>query len=164
MSDEIAAEEIDDVAFDPITSQEEFDKRVSARIARERAKFADYSDLKTKAEQFDEIQQAAKSETEKALERVAALEKELESERFNSQRSQVASKKGVPAHRITGSTLEELEASADDYLAEVAELAKAQRSSRPNSGLKSGATGSDNRLDPKEKAALAIRQFGSSSR
>jgi hypothetical protein len=149
----------DDVAFDPITSQEEFDKRVSARIARERAKFADYNDLRTKAEQFDEIQQAAKSETEKALERVASLEKELETERFNSLRSQVASKKGVPAHRISGSTVEELEASADDYLAEVGELAKTQRPPRSSGALKSGATGSDNRLDPKEKAAQAFRQL-----
>ena len=158
MSEDISDNDVE-VDFDPITSQEKFDKRVSARIARERAKYADYSDLKAKASQFDEIQQAAKSETEKALERINALEKELESERFNTVRSQIASKKGVPAHRISGATPEELEASADDYLAEVAELAKQQRP-KPSS-YKSGATGSDNRMDPKEKAAQALRSLRS---
>lgn len=158
MSEDISDNDVE-VDFDPITSQEEFDKRVSARIARERAKYADYSDLKAKASQFDEIQQAAKSETEKALERISALEKELETERFNTVRSQIASKKGVPAHRISGATPEELEASADDYLAEVAELAKQQRPK--SNSYKSGATGSDNRMDPKEKAAHALRSLRS---
>jgi len=93
------------------------------------------------------------------MERINALEKELETERFNTVRSQIASKKGVPAHRISGATPEELEASADDYLAEVAELAKQQRP-KPSS-YKSGATGSDNRMDPKEKAAQALRSLRS---
>jgi erythromycin esterase-like protein len=158
MSEDMSSDSAE-MDFDPITSQDEFDKRVSARIARERAKYADYSDLKAKAEQFDEIQQAAKTDTEKHLERISALEKELEGERFNTLRSQIASKKGVPAHRISGTTPEELEASADDYLAEVAELAKQQRP-KPSS-LKSGATGSDSRVDPKEKAAGLLRSLRS---
>jgi len=143
--------------FEAITSQEDFDKRVSARIARERAKYADYTDLKTKAAEFDKLQEASKTEVQKVSERMAQLEKELESERFNTVRTTVASAKGVPAHRISGSTVEELETSAEDYLAEVSELAKAQRPKATS--YKSGATGSDNRLDPKDRAAAVVRNF-----
>lgn len=157
MSEDAAPVE-DSVEFDPITSQEEFDKRMSGRLARERAKFADYADLQAKAAKLDELEMAAKTDSEKQLERISQLEKELESERFNSLRSQIATRKGVPAHRISGTTPEELEASADDYLAEISELTKTQR---PKSALKSGATGTDNRLDPKERAAQAFRQIRS---
>ena len=143
--------------FEAITSQEDFDKRVSARIARERAKYADYTDLKTKAAEFDKLQEASKSEVQKVSERMAQLEKELESERFNTVRTAVASAKGVPAHRISGSTVEELESSADDYLAEVTELSKAQKPKATS--YKSGATGSDSRMDPKTKSAAMIGQL-----
>ena len=144
--------------FDPITSQEAFDKRVAARIARERAKYADYNDLKTKAQKLEEIESASKSEAQKAQEQVAQLQKELEAERFNTVRNRVASKHGVPAHRISGSTEEELDASAADYLAEISELGKS-RQQKPPSALKSGATANDQRLDPKEKAAAMVAQM-----
>jgi hypothetical protein len=88
---------------------------------------------------------------------MAQLEKELESERFNTVRTAVASAKGVPAHRISGSTVEELESSADDYLAEVTELSKAQKPKATS--YKSGATGSDSRMDPKTKSAAMIGQL-----
>ena len=140
--------------FEPIASQDEFDKRVSARLARERAKFADYDQLKSKVE---EIESASKSEVQKALDKVNQLQSELESERFNAIRSQIASTKGVPAHRISGATQEELESSADAYLAEVADLTKARAPKK--TGLSSGATGTDNRLDPKDKAAAMLQQM-----
>ena len=154
MSEE-TADVSEDTTFDPIGTQDEFDKRVSARIARERAKFADYADLKTKAAQLDEIQESAKTETQKALDRIRSLETELETERFNTLRQQVAAAKSVPPHRISGNTQEELETSAEEYLAEVAQLSKQQRTK--SATYKSGATASDNRLDPKDRSAAAVR-------
>ena len=62
--------------FAAITSQEEFDKRLSERLTRERAKFADYADLKAKAEAHDKALADAMTEQEKA---VAAARAEGES-------------------------------------------------------------------------------------
>lgn len=61
--------------FQPVTSQEEFDRRLSERLAREREKFSDYADLKRKAEAHDKAIEAAMSDAEKA---VAAARREGE--------------------------------------------------------------------------------------
>lgn len=54
--------------FTPPASQEEFNRIIGERVARERAKFADYDDLKAKAEEFDRAAEAARTEQEKAVE------------------------------------------------------------------------------------------------
>lgn len=62
--------------FTAITSQEDFDKAIQARIARERAKIpADYEELKANAAKFNEWQESQKSEAERTAERLAAAEK-----------------------------------------------------------------------------------------
>jgi len=53
--------------FEPITSQEELDKRIGPRLAREREKYSDYEDLKRKAAEYDAAAEAAKTEQEKAV-------------------------------------------------------------------------------------------------
>lgn len=105
-------------------TQAEVDRVVQERIAREREKFADYEDLKSRAEKLAEIEEAQKSETEREREQREKLEQELaearkalESERTNALRAQVAAEKQVPLANLTGSTREELEASADALLA-----------------------------------------------
>lgn len=107
----------DDKQFDAIDSQEEFDRRIAARIARERAKYADYDNLKTAAEKLAEIEAANQTEAEKAQARLEAAERraaELESQYL---RAEVANEKGVPAKLLAGSTREELEAAADELIA-----------------------------------------------
>lgn len=59
------------------TNQEEFDRMVGARLARERAKFADYEDLKAKASKFDEVDAASKSELQKAQDAIAERDRQL---------------------------------------------------------------------------------------
>lgn len=49
-------------------SQAELDRIIGERLAREREKFADYADLKTKATEYDKALEAAKTEQEKAVE------------------------------------------------------------------------------------------------
>lgn len=66
-----------DSKFEPISTQEEFDARLKDRLSREKAKFSDYKDLKAKADKFDELEAANKSEIEKATDRVAAAEAEV---------------------------------------------------------------------------------------
>ena len=59
-------------------TQEDVNKIVGDRIAREREKFADYDAIKAKAEKLDEMEEANKTELQKALEKVTALQTELD--------------------------------------------------------------------------------------
>ena len=99
--------------FQAITSQEDFDKAIQARIARERAKFSDYDDLKAKADQFAQWEEAQKTEAQKTADRLAAAEKRAAELEVKALRAEVAASKGVPAELLTGSTKQELEAAAD---------------------------------------------------
>lgn len=112
--------------FQPITSQEEFqkkfDKIFGQRWAAEQAKYKDYADLQAKAKQFDEWQQSQKDQAtldaeEKAalLKRIEEFEKRESDRAFEDMRAEVASAANLPAHlakRLQGSTREELEADA----------------------------------------------------
>lgn len=81
--------------FKPITSQEEFEARLKDRLARERAKFADYKDLKAKAARLDEIEEANKTETQRLADRLTEAERAAETARSEALRFKVASKFGV---------------------------------------------------------------------
>lgn len=74
MADEPGA---DAPEFTPITSQDELDRRIGDRLARERSKFADYDDLKAKAEKFDQADAANKSELQKAQDALAERDAKL---------------------------------------------------------------------------------------
>lgn len=106
---------------DKTFTQDELNDKIEERLKRERAKYADYAELKAKAEQFDKVGDQAKGDTEKLSEQLGAVQKELADERLRRIKSEVAASKGLtPAHvkRLTGTTLEELEDSADDLLAD----------------------------------------------
>lgn len=100
--------------FQAITSQEDFDKAIQARIARERAKIpADYEELKAAAAELSKIREASKTEAEKQAERLSEIERENADLKVAKARAEVAAAKGVPASLLSGGTQEELEASAD---------------------------------------------------
>jgi hypothetical protein len=149
--------------FQPITlgTQAEVDSFVGGRVKKERAKYADYGELKTKAAELDSLKQASMSQADKDAQRIRELETALETERHANMRRDVAATKKVPADRISGTTREELEASADELLAFIAETVNANKPSRPPTGLKSGATSADTRMDPQERAAAALRTLRS---
>lgn len=84
--------------FTPITTQEELDKVIGARLAREREKFADYDDLK-----------AAASKLADAEARLAQIDAQAELDKI---RNDVAQEAGVPAGLLRGSTKDELAAHA----------------------------------------------------
>lgn len=81
--------------FKAITSQEELNNAIKARLDRERAKYADYKDLKAKADKLDEIENANRSEAEKATARITELETELANVRAESTRLRIASEHGI---------------------------------------------------------------------
>jgi len=99
-----------------INSQDEFDGLVKSRLERERAKYADYDDLRARAEEAE----AAKVAAEQALtdERTQREAAEGEIQRFQTEkqvetwRAEVAKATGVPADVLRGSTKEDFEAHA----------------------------------------------------
>lgn len=104
------------MSFTPIETQEKFDEAIKERLARERAKFADYDELKAKAAKFDEAEEARKSDLEKANERISELEAAAksreEADRLAEARAKVSKETGVPADLISGTDEESMTESA----------------------------------------------------
>jgi len=97
-------------------TQEEVDQIVGERLGKERSKYSDYKVLKEKAARLDELEEASKTELQKAQDAAAAAQAELERYKTRAERAEIAQRvaqdKGVPMSLITGSTKEEMEASA----------------------------------------------------
>lgn len=130
--------------FTAITSQEDFDKAIQARIARERAKIpADYDDLKAKAVKLAEIEEANKTNEQKAADRLAAAEKRAVELEVKATRAEVAAAKGVPVSLLSGSTKEELEAAADALIEFRGEQKQAPGSSAIGRANPAGTSDSD---------------------
>lgn len=98
-------------------TQEQVDQIVERRLAKERGKYKDYDELKSKAMRLDEMENAGKSELDKLKESNAALRKQIDDAAAEKQHaewvSEVAKDKGVPSELLRGSTKDELEAHAD---------------------------------------------------
>lgn len=101
-------------------TQAEVDAIIGDRLKREREKFADYSDLKTKAEEYDKQQAASKSELQKEQEKSAALQKEIEAMKKKSTiaeaRAKVAKDTGVPIECLSGEDEDSCKAQAEAIL------------------------------------------------
>lgn len=91
-------------------TQTELDEIVKARVAKERAKFGDYEALQQKASKLDEIEEANKSELQKATERADALQKQIDdmtkATELRNMRDKVATEKGIPVSLLTADTEE----------------------------------------------------------
>lgn len=167
--------------FNPITSQDEFDRRIGDRLARERSRFADYDELKEKASKFDEVDAASKTEMQKLQEAVAERDAKLadlpkqaraEAIRFASK----ATTKGfldpedaltfLPATVDLGDDAA-VEAALDDLAERKPHLLRATTPPKklttrpkPKGGEEGDGEGADNGdLKGKERAAAALRQF-----
>ncbi|MDD7384749.1 MAG: DUF4355 domain-containing protein [Actinomycetaceae bacterium] len=104
-----------ETTFEPITSQEQLDRLIQSRLSREKAKYADYADLKAKATKWDEIEQANKTELQKAQDALKVEREARTSAEVSLLRYQVAAEQGLDAKAaafLQGSTREEMEASA----------------------------------------------------
>lgn len=100
-------------------TQEQVDRVVEQRLARERSKFADYADLKAAAERLEKIEADGQSETEKAVRRAEAAERRAEQAEAKHLRLEIAIEKGLTpaqAKRLVGSSREELEGDAAELL------------------------------------------------
>ena len=103
--------------YTPPATQADLDRIIADRISRERAKYADYDDIKAKAAEHDAAVEAQKSEAQKAIERAEAAEAKVTAfetrEQIAAWKADVAKATGVPAQALAGSTKEELEAHAE---------------------------------------------------
>lgn len=140
-----------------------------AALAQARKDAAKYRrqvrDLEPLAHKAKELEDAGKSEIQKAAEKATAAEQRAQAAELNALRLEVAFDKGLTpaqARRLLGATRDELEKDADDLLSSFAPAGKTPPTKRPRENLKSG-NGSDpdeglDVLDPEKLAALVPRQ------
>ena len=112
--------------FTPINTQEEFDSMIKDRLARERAKFSDYEDIKSQlAEAQTKIADYEKTieKNQKAFDQLSAESKEKDTKiagyEADALKTSVAVNKKLPFELrkyLQGTTEEELNASADELL------------------------------------------------
>ena len=80
-------------------TQAEMNAIISDRLTRERSKYADYDDLKAKAAQFDAAQEAGKTELQKANEKAAKLQQQLDDTSRALAAAQAATPRKPAPHR-----------------------------------------------------------------
>jgi ubiquitin len=116
--------------FKPINSQQELNAALKDRLDRERAKFKDYNDLKSKAAKLDQIEQANLSELEKANGRITTAEKDRDTAKAESLRLRIAVTHGISLEDadlfLTGTDEETLTAQAKRLADRTAEMANAE--------------------------------------
>ena len=134
----------------------EIDWKAEARKHEQRAKenAAKAKANEGAAQRLAEIEDANKSEIEKVAARAEAAEKRAAELEAKSIRSDVALAKGVPAALLTGSTQEELEASADALIE--------FRGEQQASGLHVPNEGKSPTKQPNSEKEFAKALFGSS--
>lgn len=102
-------------------TQSELDDIIKARVAKERAKYGDYETLQAKASKFDEMEEASKSELQKATERAEALQRQLDemskANEVRGIRDKVSIQTGVPTSLLSAETEEDCVAQAEAILA-----------------------------------------------
>lgn len=83
--------------FKPINSQEDLDKLIGARVARERAKYEGFEELKAKASRFDDLQNKSKSDTERLQDQLNKIQSERDQEKLQNARLSAIAAEGIPA-------------------------------------------------------------------
>lgn len=97
-------------------SQSEVNRIVEDRLRREQAKYADYDDLKAKADKFDEQEETNKSELQKANEANQKLASQLAEQKHSGLVANACLKHGIPAEfadLVTGDDEESIDKTAE---------------------------------------------------
>ena len=109
--------------FKPITTQEEFDAAIKARLSREKEKYGDYDQLKSRVNELEEENIGLKSTIEATNQSKADSDKQLEEMQkqiagyeTESLRTRIALQHGLPydlADRLQGTDEESFKADAE---------------------------------------------------
>ena len=98
-------------------TQEEVNKMMETRVYKERQRFADYEELKEKAQKFDEMNGSYNEELLKERQRADELQSQLdalnEQNAIRSTKEKVSSETGVPANLLTGNDEDTCRAQAE---------------------------------------------------
>ncbi|MDR0481613.1 MAG: hypothetical protein LBH13_00395 [Cellulomonadaceae bacterium] len=152
------------VEFTPITTQEAFDKALGSRLAHERAKFGDYDELKAKAAQFDQAEEASKSEAQKAADKISKLQQALAAEKHSGMRARIQAKHSISdedaALFLTGTDEATVTAQAERLAATV--TASPQQPAGPTGPVIPGVSKTPEPPVPDEATAAARALFGTS--
>lgn len=98
-------------------TQDELNAIVGERVARERDKYEGFEEYKAKAEEFDRLEEANKSELQKATEEVATLKAQVaqmtKDNEVRQMRDKVSKESGIPANLLTADSEDECKAQAE---------------------------------------------------
>lgn len=159
--------------FTPPQNQAEFEQMLSGRLARERAKFADYDELKSKATEFDKVLEANKTEAQKQAEALAAAEAKVQAfetakqvemwkdEVANAAEDLTPEQKLRIRSALAGSTKEAIEAHAETLKSMLIDAAGSRKGSvgpyvPPEGGSPSGQSLNGDALEEALKSKLGI--------
>ena len=98
-------------------TQQEVDDIIKKRLSRAKSEVpADYEELKSKALKFDELQEANKTELQKAQDKNAKLEGQIKAYKHAQEvqgwKQEIEEATGIPAQVLRGNTREEIESHA----------------------------------------------------
>ena len=110
-------------------TQSEMDAIIGDRLKRERAKYADYEELKGKAQQYDAAQEAAKSDLEKAVEERDALKARVDKLEADKARADAVAK-AASTHGVDAELLARMTGDVEEN----AVFLKAQMAAQPKYG------------------------------
>jgi Domain of unknown function (DUF4355) len=108
-------------------SQDDVNRIVSERLAKERSRYEGFDDLKAKAAKFDELEAAKQSTEEKLTGKLTVAEAKAAEAEQKLMRFEIAAAKNLPikwAVRLSGNTREALEADADELLKELGQSSR----------------------------------------
>ena len=94
-------------------TQEEVDKFLGQRLYEERAKYADYAELKSKAANHDAMEKSYQEATARNTEleaKIAELQRSID---IRNARTKVSAEFGIPADLLTGDTEEDCKTQAE---------------------------------------------------
>ena len=141
--------------FEPITSQEDLNRIIGDRVARERAKYADYTDLKAKADKADKVERDSKSEIEKLSDDVAKLSEALGTERMTALRARIQAR-----HQISDEDAALFLTGTDEAtLAKQAEALASKTTGKPSSGNRAPREGTTPPPPAEDEARKTVRQL-----
>ena len=101
--------------FNPINTQEEFDNAIRDRLQRERAKFADYSELKSANEKLTADLADAKAQS---AQEIADLTAKVKAYETAAVKTRIADEFNIPVNardRLRGETEEEIRKDAEAF-------------------------------------------------
>lgn len=132
--------------FEPINSQEEFDKRIKERIKRETEKFSDYEDLKTQINTLNSQIESLNGEIQGKDSKYNELETKFNESNAkiakyesDSVKTRIALEAGLPfgmVERVKGGTEDEIRADVDSLLSFASNKTTTQPMFQTSEGVK----------------------------